>query len=49
MTCDCDEKLYHTVVLPNGDAPLFGIDYVLDQKLRNILEQSNESTVPQSE
>jgi len=48
-TCACDEKLYHNVMLPNGDVVLCCMDYNLDHVLGNIFEKSFEDIVPEPE
>ena len=35
-TCGCVEKLYHNVLLPNGDVSLCCMDYNLDEILGNL-------------
>ena len=46
MTCNCDEKLYHNVLLPNGDVSLCCMDYGLDQILGNLLIQEYDEIMP---
>lgn len=46
MTCNCDEKLYHNVLLPNGDVSLCCMDYGLDQILGNLLTQEYDDIMP---
>lgn len=45
-TCGCQERLYHGVLLPNGDMSLCCMDYGLDHVLGNLYEQSYEEIVP---
>jgi len=45
-TCGCLEKLYHNVVLPNGDVSLCCQDYNLEHILGNLLDQSFEDVIP---
>jgi len=46
LTCNCDEKLYHNVLLPNGDVSLCCMDYGLDQILGNLSEQEYDEIMP---
>ena len=45
-TCGCIEKLYHNVILPNGDVSLCCMDYGLKNIIGNIFTQSYEEIVP---
>lgn len=45
-TCGCIEKLYHNVVLPNGDVSLCCMDYGLEHIIGNLLDQSYEEVIP---
>lgn len=45
-TCGCVEKLYHNVILPNGDVSLCCMDYGLKNIIGNIFTQSYEEIVP---
>ena len=47
MTCNCDERLYHNVMLPNGDVSLCCMDYGLENILGNIFTQSYEEILPE--
>jgi len=47
MTCGCLEKLYHNVMLPNGDVSLCCMDYGLEHILGNLFEQSYEEVIPE--
>jgi hypothetical protein len=47
MTCKCDERLYHNVLLPNGDVSLCCMDYGLDHILGNLLEQEYNDILPE--
>jgi FkbM family methyltransferase len=47
MTCGCDERLYHNIMLPNGDIALCCMDYGLDHITGNIYEQSYEDVIPE--
>lgn len=47
MTCSCDERLYHNVLLPNGDVSLCCMDYGLENILGNLYNQSYEEIIPQ--
>lgn len=47
MTCGCDERLYHNVMLPNGDISLCCMDYGLDQIIGNIFEQEYNDVIPE--
>ena len=46
MTCGCLEKMYHNVMLPNGDVSLCCMDYGLEHILGNLYEQSYEDVIP---
>ena len=46
MTCNCDERLYHNVLLPNGDISLCCMDYGLDKILGNLYEQEYDAILP---
>jgi FkbM family methyltransferase len=48
-SCLCDEKLYHNVLLPNGDVVLCCMDYNLDNVLGNIFEKTYEDIIPEPE
>lgn len=48
MTCGCLEKMYHNVMLPNGDVSLCCMDYGLKHILGNLYEQSYEEIVPEN-
>ena len=48
-TCNCVEKLYHNVMLPNGDVSLCCMDYGLEYILGNLFEQTYEEIVPPDE
>ena len=45
-TCGCVEKLYHNVLLPNGDVSLCCMDYNLDEILGNLFTQKYEEIIP---
>jgi hypothetical protein len=45
-TCNCQERLYHNVLLPNGDISLCCMDYGLQHILGNLFESSYEDIVP---
>lgn len=47
MTCNCDERLYHNVMLPNGDVSLCCMDYGLENILGNLFSQSYEEILPE--
>jgi FkbM family methyltransferase len=47
MTCGCLEKLYHNVMLPNGDVSLCCMDYGLKHILGNLFEQDYEEVIPE--
>lgn len=47
MTCGCLEKLYHNIMLPNGDVSLCCMDYELKHILGNLLEQDYEDVIPE--
>ena len=46
MTCGCLEKMYHNVMLPNGDVSLCCMDYGLEHILGNLIEQDYEDVIP---
>ena len=48
MTCGCDERLYHNVMLPNGDVSLCCMDYGLEHILGNLYEQEYEDIIPEN-
>jgi len=48
MTCGCLEKMYHNVMLPNGDVSLCCMDYGLKHILGNLYEQPYEDIVPEN-
>jgi len=48
MTCGCLEKMYHNVMLPNGDVSLCCMDYGLKHILGNLYEQNYEEIVPEN-
>ena len=45
-TCGVPEKLYHTVMLPNGDLVLCCMDFGLQHILGNIFEQEYNDIIP---
>lgn len=45
-TCGCQERLYHNVLLPNGDVTLCCMDYGLKNILGNLHESNYEDIVP---
>lgn len=47
MTCGCDEKLYHNVVLPNGDVSLCCMDYGLKHILGNLYTEEYNDILPE--
>ncbi len=47
MTCGCLEKLYHNIMLPNGDVSLCCMDYGLEHILGNLLDQDYEDVIPE--
>lgn len=46
MTCFCQERLYHNVVLPNGNVVLCCMDYSLEGILGNLYEQDYDDIMP---
>ena len=46
MTCGCPERLYHGVLLPNGDMSLCCMDYGLKHIHGNLLTQSYDEIIP---
>ena len=46
MTCGCDERLYHNILLPNGDVSLCCMDYGLAEITGNLFEQSYAESIP---
>lgn len=47
MTCGVSEKLYHTVMLPNGDLTLCCMDWGLKHILGNIFKQEYNDIIPE--
>jgi organic radical activating enzyme len=47
MTCNCQERLYHNVLLPNGEVSLCCMDYNLDAIIGNLLEQEYNEILPE--
>ena len=47
MTCGCLEKLYHNIMLPNGDVSLCCMDYGLEHILGNLVEQEYDEVIPE--
>ena len=47
MTCGCLEKLYHNIMLPNGDVSLCCMDYGLEHILGNLIEQDYGDVIPE--
>jgi FkbM family methyltransferase len=47
MTCGCPERLYHGVLLPNGDMTLCCMDYGLKHIHGNLLTQEYEEIIPE--
>jgi len=45
-TCALDEKLYHNVLMPNGDITLCCMDYNLDHILGNLYTQEYDNILP---
>lgn len=46
MTCNCDERLYHNILMPNGDVSLCCMDYNLDNILGNLYEETYNDLIP---
>lgn len=46
-TCGCIEKLYHNVLLPNGDVSLCCMDYSLKYILGNLFTQEYNQVIPE--
>lgn len=46
MTCGCDERLYHNIMLPNGDVSLCCMDYGLEEITGNLFEQDYNDVIP---
>ena len=46
MTCNCTERLYHNVCLPNGDVSLCCMDYGLKYIIGNLIKQDYDDIVP---
>ena len=46
MTCDTYERLYHNVLLPNGDVSLCCMDYSLEEIIGNLFEQGYNEILP---
>jgi hypothetical protein len=47
MTCNCVERLYHNVLLPNGDVSLCCMDYGLKYVLGNLYNQEYNDIIPE--
>lgn len=47
ITCNQEERLYHNVLLPNGDVSLCCQDYNLDHIIGNLFEQEYEEILPE--
>ena len=47
ITCGCIEKLYHNVLLPNGDVSLCCMDYDLSHILGNLYNQEYSDIIPE--
>jgi hypothetical protein len=45
-TCGCQERLYRSIMLPNGDVTLCCMDWSLQHVLGNLYESSFEDVVP---
>lgn len=45
-TCGCIERLYHNVLLPNGDVSLCCMDYNLESILGNLYRQNYNDLLP---
>ena len=48
VTCNCQEKLYHNVLLPNGDVSLCCMDYGLENILGNLYSQNYNDILPEN-
>jgi FkbM family methyltransferase len=46
MTCGCDERLYHNIMLPNGDVSLCCMDYGLEEICGNLFEIEYNDIIP---
>lgn len=46
MTCGCDERLYHNIMLPNGDVSLCCMDYGLEEITGNLFKQDYNDVIP---
>ncbi len=46
MTCGCDERLYHNVMLPNGDVSLCCMDYGIEEITGNLFTQDYNDVIP---
>lgn len=46
MTCNCAEKLYHNVLLPNGDISLCCMDYSLKYIIGNLYNEEYNDILP---
>lgn len=49
VTCNCQEKLYHNVLLPNGDISLCCMDYSLSNILGNLYNQNYNDIIPEND
>lgn len=48
VTCNCREKLYHNVLLPNGDVSLCCMDYSLKYILGNLYTDNYNDILPEN-
>lgn len=46
-TCNCLEKLYHNVLLPNGDVSVCCMDYSLEHIIGNLYTQDYNNILPE--
>jgi len=47
LTCKCEEKLYHNILLPNGDVSLCCMDYGMEHILGNLFSQEYDDIIPE--
>ena len=47
MTCGCEERVYHNILLPNGDVSLCCMDYGVEEILGNLYESDYNDCIPE--
>ena len=49
VICNCEEKLYHNILLPNGDVSLCCMDYSLSHILGNLYKENYNDILPEND